>query len=847
MSTVVPVWRRDLRLTEWLLLQGKAPHWPTLRDLLEFWRSPPRPSLRGQWGLPGLDAPGWAYGALPKSARKTAKTREPSWPWDRLLLGPGVLRTVLPDSWGLRATRSPDASDPLQLPPAWSLSGDDDNALVVQRLARTLLATGTLPGADPHLDRISAIIEGIRWPAQRSITEELATAAALVWLRIPASLVERDAHIAADDISDGIEHLSHLAVHDAEKVARALFRAINAALPGGAEAFVRMAWEADGPQAELPLPTTPRPPAVGAICDGLTYLGRTRRRSFRRRRARSNGLEVVEPRLESVHPFAAADRCCDLLALLHLPTCASSSDSWHSIGRRLGEALERGERLPEETHAYLSACPVSDTFPVGHWWAWLRRDHLRVVWPHVFRRAPLGDLLGLPRLRWSGWRLQGALDPLGIQRASITVSGDGESTFAGPWAVDQHKPRPFRRPPKRSRWRRSQSVAPLHSSLNVDAATLTLKELVGALGQTPRRPLDSRRFLGELDAILARSGDACEPDLEGLKPGIPPLLRRLPREIRYRRHAIAKSDGGARWLDVPHPALAQVQRRLADVLAAYEPARAEATAFAPYRSPSLHARMHAGCRSAAVVDIRDFFGSVRPKQFAHALAFGSPRDWSTGRTWPLLDGDEDAAEALLELLFYTDSPERLPYLPQGSPASPVVANLVAHGLDATVNRAATEAFGASGWSYSRYADDLVLSASSADTGFAAKARRLLEDAVKSMGWRVASEKSRTWLHGHRGPLVLCGIVVPPEGDGPLAFPRETARRVRAAWHHALQGRASRQDHGLLAYAYAVTGRHAYRAVIPGHTGRVLGMIAHALAGEAHREDFVDGWLAALTA
>lgn len=92
-----------------------------------------------------------------------------------------------------------------------------------------------------------------------------------------------------------------------------------------------------------------------------------------------------------------------------------------------------------------------------------------------------------------------------------------------------------------------------------------------------------------------------------------------PPDTAYLRYPIYKKDGTRRWLDVPNDALAHAQKKIMHALRPSNPFAGVATAFEPGRSPAMHARMHEGAVAAVVIDIADFFGSIRPRHIRWPL------------------------------------------------------------------------------------------------------------------------------------------------------------------------------------------------------------------------------------
>jgi hypothetical protein len=309
----------------------------------------------------------------------------------------------------------------------------------------------------------------------------------------------------------------------------------------------------------------------------------------------------------------------------------------------------------------------------------------------------------------------------------------------------------------------------------------------------------------------------------------------------YRTVIIRRASGKLRRLDVPSMELGQAQRVIAQTLAKAFPGTAAMTAFMPHRSIAWHARMHAGARAAVMMDIEDFFGSVRAAQI---------RRWFTTRGFrpseiavprlPFGGVSPDGVKTLEALVLRADT-GRPAFLPQGAPSSPILANLAAVPLDRRVGYLADRAFGKGRWRYSRYADDLALSTTEDIPDFEERALRILGAAIRSMGWRPAPKKTRTWRAG-LGELRLCGIRVPATPHGALRPVREMQRRVRAATHRLAQvsrqgGTAEAVDTGVVSYAYAVTGDPRHRA----WTSRRLDRIACAAVGPLARLRFLEAW------
>jgi hypothetical protein len=226
----------------------------------------------------------------------------------------------------------------------------------------------------------------------------------------------------------------------------------------------------------------------------------------------------------------------------------------------------------------------------------------------------------------------------------------------------------------------------------------------------------------------------------------------------------------ARLLEAPKPRLKALQRRVLREILSVVPVHDAAHGFVPGRSARSHAAAHTGQRVLLRLDLEDFFASVTagrvfgtfrtagyPEAVAHAL---------TGlctNVVPLSIGEQAGTHRLRRRL-------ATPHLPQGAPTSPALANLAAHGLDRRIAALA----GSFGATYTRYADDLVISG---DHGVA-RLRAPVAEIARDEGFRLNAAKSR--LMTAAGRQATCGIVVNRRPN----VPRDEFDRLRATLHNA---------------------------------------------------------------
>lgn len=167
---------------------------------------------------------------------------------------------------------------------------------------------------------------------------------------------------------------------------------------------------------------------------------------------------------------------------------------------------------------------------------------------------------------------------------------------------------------------------------------------------------------------------------------------------RYTTFTIKKKSGAVRVINAPVPGLKSILRSLNLILQCiYQPHEA-ATGFVVEKSIVDNAKKHVGNHYVYNIDLKDFFHSFDRNRVK--LAFmDKPFN---------LTGDREHLAFLLARLcthpFETDGFIQN-VLPQGSPTSPTITNIICKNLDRRLMGLANR-FGAK---YSRYADDITFS------------------------------------------------------------------------------------------------------------------------------------------
>lgn len=242
----------------------------------------------------------------------------------------------------------------------------------------------------------------------------------------------------------------------------------------------------------------------------------------------------------------------------------------------------------------------------------------------------------------------------------------------------------------------------------------------------------------------------------------------------YCTYEIPKKSGGARLIAQPCRELKAIQswilRNILDNLSSSDASKGFEIGSSIYDN----AYPHIGSNVILALDIDNFFPSIPGnKVYGVFYSLGYPKNISS---------------ALTSLCTYKG------FLPQGSPASPKLANLVCSKLDARIQGYA----GKKGITYTRYADDITLSCQSIK--LIENAKSFVQTIIRDEGFRVNKKKTR--LLGLRKRKSVTGLVVSSKKAG---VGREVYRELRVKIHHLFTGKTENYSHinGWLSFIYGV--------------------------------------------
>ncbi len=245
-------------------------------------------------------------------------------------------------------------------------------------------------------------------------------------------------------------------------------------------------------------------------------------------------------------------------------------------------------------------------------------------------------------------------------------------------------------------------------------------------------------------------------------------------EFHYKTYDIPKTGGKFRTIAQPSRELKAIQswilRHILDKLSSSTYSKG----FEVGSSILDNAQPHIGYNYILTIDLEDFFPNIIPSKI-----FG---------VFSSLGYNREMCILFTNLCVFKQG------LPQGAPTSPKLANLVCARLDARIQGYA----GPKGIVYTRYADDITLSAHTAQK--IQKMKQFINTIISDEGFKI--NHSKTKVCGTKRQKKITGLIVSEKSAG---IGREKLREIRAKLHYLFTGKNDNYSHvnGLLSYTYSV--------------------------------------------
>lgn len=224
-----------------------------------------------------------------------------------------------------------------------------------------------------------------------------------------------------------------------------------------------------------------------------------------------------------------------------------------------------------------------------------------------------------------------------------------------------------------------------------------------------------------------------------------------------------KSNGRVRWINAPLAPLKSMQNSiLKNIVYKFTP-HTQAFGFVKGKSAKDGATVHLGAKVLLCLDVQNFFGSLTKDRVFKLFTF------LLNHKLLKVEYDKKDMINLVGLATYKGA------LPQGSPASPGLANLICLNLDKSLQALANS----HNLKYSRYADDI--SFSSQDNAFLAREiMPVIRQTLRADGLSINSSKTRI-LRQHKRMMVT-GVVV----NKKLGTPKWVWKNLRAELHNGIK-------------------------------------------------------------
>lgn len=232
------------------------------------------------------------------------------------------------------------------------------------------------------------------------------------------------------------------------------------------------------------------------------------------------------------------------------------------------------------------------------------------------------------------------------------------------------------------------------------------------------------------------------------------LLYKVPVASMYATFEIPKKSGGTRKIDAPHPRMRSLQKRLANLLT---DCRLEIDQAKPQQKPLSHGfrKSHSIVTNAIPHKKKRFVLNLDLEDFFPSFNFGRVRGFFIkNRDFELHPA---VATVIAQIACYKNA------LPQGSPCSPIISDLIGHVLDVRLVQLARK----HSCTYTRYADDLTFStrqkvfpkqiAAQSMINSEWRLGEEIKEAINGCGFRINYKKTR--MHSHTGRQAVTGLTV----------------------------------------------------------------------------------------
>ena len=254
-------------------------------------------------------------------------------------------------------------------------------------------------------------------------------------------------------------------------------------------------------------------------------------------------------------------------------------------------------------------------------------------------------------------------------------------------------------------------------------------------------------------------------------------LRQLVKSASsyYKYFAIKKRRGGLRRIMSPYSELRDVQTWIKENILDKIELPNCVKAFVKGRNIMENAKMHEGRKYILKVDITNFFESIGVRQVYVAFRkMGYDRSvaaWLANLCTAKIEDykyeqleDQEEIQKLFNDLYHKSEP----FLVQGAPTSPGLANIICNRMDKRMMGLANK----HGFTYSRYADDMTFSADKKDR---LPKVSMIRKIVETEGFHLNDEKIELLHEGNR--QIVTGLLVDNHVRVPGRYKKDIKRHI----------------------------------------------------------------------
>ncbi|PIF30638.1 RNA-directed DNA polymerase [Flavobacterium sp. 9] len=247
--------------------------------------------------------------------------------------------------------------------------------------------------------------------------------------------------------------------------------------------------------------------------------------------------------------------------------------------------------------------------------------------------------------------------------------------------------------------------------------------------------------------------------------------RKVSKINHYHTFELEKKSGGKRKISAPKAKLKEIQTWILENILHKIPYTIEAHGFIKERSIVTNAMPHVNKDIVVNIDLKDFFPTVthkRVKGLFHKIGYSE----EVATILSLLCTYSEINETTLDgVTYYVQSGERK--LPQGSPASPAISNMIVYKMDQKIKGLAKKL----NFSYTRYADDMSFSTTEENSQNVSRLLFFTKKIIESEGFIIHPDKVHVMRKGMQQKVT--GVVV----NKKLNVDRIQLRKFRAVLHN----------------------------------------------------------------